>query len=324
MKTVKKIIFICLAALITVSFNCRAGGLGTTGGQILDMHTSARVMAMGNAGVGLSGDPNSLIYNPAGLSKLSGIKVQGTHIFYFLGTYLESLTLGNKINNIGTAAKIKIFTTKDTVRDSNGNEGEDFSVTYYQYSFGFGYHLNKRHSIGAGLNYIAEHIFNDTGHAAGINLGWQYDYSRMREVKSLSISRYGGIRHKECSESESLGTLGAVIKNIGTKIATGGGQGEFLPVQLAVGGWHSIPYIENLLGAWEGYVTKDLDYGIKAGVEGEIEGFKARAGGLYKGGPNVNMCFGFGVPSKNWNIDYAFLLNLDLGMSHRISIGADF
>ena len=128
----KTILFFLLIFLISSNGIC-GSGYGTTGAQILNLNSSARVSAMGNAYAGLADDLNAIIYNPAGLTQLFGFEFQFTRLIYFLGTGMSSFTYGQKLGNIGFGCKLKLFNAKDTYRDSFGYNEEDFDIKYYAF-----------------------------------------------------------------------------------------------------------------------------------------------------------------------------------------------
>ena len=85
---------------------------------------------------------------------------------------------------------------------------------------------------------------------------------------------------------------------------------------------YNVAVQEALIVVWEAFMDCKENYGYKCGLEGEIEGFKARAGYIYTTNPNITI--GFGIPEGKWRIDYAFLYHWDLGITHRFSMGVNF
>lgn len=321
-----KIIVLILINFVFVVPMLFSSNCGTTAAQILNMNTSSRIVGMGNAGIGLADDLNALVYNPAGLSQVSGTQLQFTYIFYFLGTKMSSVSYGQKIGKIlpgklsdaGFGFKWKYFYTKDTVRNEAGVEEESFAIKYSQYSIGMGFPLsNNRHSLGFAVNTVSEEIYTEKDSKVAIDLGWHYKFYAGEAEPPIPFKKSRGwymdaigIR-KKLKKSVRINTIGAAIKNLGE---------NKLPVKLVLGGAHEL--IDDIVIVWETFTSREISLGFKCGVEAEIEGFKARAGFIYTTNPNITI--GFGIPEKNWNIDYAFFMHMDLGIAHRVSYGVYF
>lgn len=333
---IKKVIVLILISFVFALPALCGYNYGRTRCQILDMYTSARIMAMGNAGVGLANDLNALVYNPAGLAQLQKIQLQATHIFYFVGTRMDSFSYGQRIGKvsekrpgwgldyIGIGFKWKYFYAGDTIRDESGEEGKSFDIIYSQYSVGAGCPLTKRLSAGLAVNIVSEEIYTEKDTFAGVDLGGHYKLSAGRRYSTMLRVRGRRVRRVILSEPEGINSVGLVIRNIGS---------SSLPLKLVLGGAHELTMIsglesawgsvvDDLIVVWEAFADSKKNYGYKFGLEGEIRGFKARAGFIYTTKPNIT--FGFGVPEGKWNIDYAFLYHWDLGMTHRVSIGFNF
>ena len=294
MKTFIKIIF-TLPAIIGIYFCTNlTAGYGTTGAQILNLNSSPKITAMGNANAGLSDDLNAVIYNPAGLTNLRGTAIQFTRLIYFLDTSMNSLTFGCKLGSIGTAFKWKLFKAADIYRDSLGYNEKNFEIKYTQYTMGFACPVIHRHSMGVsvniitqfyGLGNIAEFGKDKNSLTAGFNAGWIY-----REHNGDSF--------------------GFVIKNMGN---------SELPLKYIFGNAHHIGRISII---WEIFTGRQINFGCKCGFQADLKGIKVRCGFNYITNPDIS--FGFGLPLKNLSLDYAFSPHRELGIAHRLSLGVNF
>jgi hypothetical protein len=324
MSAVKRLI---LSAVIVFSIcgTPKAANHGAVGGQILNMFSSARIMGMGNAGVGIVSDINSVVYNPAGLRWMEKSQIQLSHAFYYIGTTYSSVSAGHNFGedlyNLGIGFKIKYFGLEDTLRDATGLEGERFDIRFMEYILAAGFPLKYRHSLGISLKGVTEKIYKDSGTAFLVDLGWQYNFSERKFYRMLIGNQFGVASFKNRKITEKVNILGAAVRNISGGINTGGGSSD-VPLELAVGGAHGIPQLYNLVVAWEAVSGKETPAGIKLGLESELQGFKARIGAIYITNPQITC--GFGIPEKNWNIDYGLFWHLDMGLAHRISVGAHF
>lgn len=355
------IVLLILVNLIAVQ-TVYGSNAGITGGQILNIYTSARLAAMGNAGVGLADDVNGLAYNPAGLTQIFGTQLQFTHIFYYAGTRLDSVSgakkfgksfskgvvkvlkkvIGKKLkrrqvrrleekfteelNRIGLGFKWKFFHARDKARDEYGIESESFNVKFSHLSFGGGYALTEHHSLGLAVNFVTENIYDEKGKAVGIDLAWHYK-SNLDQYYSSTLGTPEEIEKLFTFMVPSkINNIGVVIKNLGSRIRIGSGSKNSQPLKLIVGGAHELEVLNDLLAVWEVFTSKEVSLGVKCGMEkrislGMLGEFKARAGFIYLTNPNITL--GFGIPERNWYIDYAFLLQ-ELGAAHRFSYGVKF
>jgi hypothetical protein len=80
-------------AMVLASGSLRAdvSAIGTTSGKFLQLGSSARAAAMGEAYVALSDEAGGIFYNPAGLANIEEYQVQGTHTEWFKGARVENL-----------------------------------------------------------------------------------------------------------------------------------------------------------------------------------------------------------------------------------------
>ncbi|MFH1415532.1 MAG: UPF0164 family protein [Elusimicrobiota bacterium] len=300
-KTSAKLIFTVLAG-VCFSWSSLYGGYGTAGARILNLKCSARISAMGNAFAGLSDDLNAVVYNPAGLSLLYGTEFQFTRLVYLLDSGMSSVTYGQKIGRFGLGVKVKLFTADDTYRDEVGYNEKEFGIRYSQYTVGAGYPLFLRHSLGVAVNVVTEDFQLEktgyaegdiSGRAVGFDIGWLY-------------RGYRG------------DSFGLVLRNIGGRINTGSEKSP-LPAQYVLGGGHRMG---KFLFVWEIFTGREISFGWECGLEAEMSGFSVRSGFMYLTNPDIS--FGFGLPYKNWRLDYAFSPHQDLGTAHRVSLGFYF
>jgi len=299
-KNKAKLFLIIVFAMINSPL-CAKSSYGTAGAQILNLHTSAKVSSMGDAFAGLANDLNAVIYNPAGLGQLYGTEFQLTRLFYFMDTGVNALTFAQKFNKMGAGIKVKLFSAEDTYRGILGADGDKFKIKYSQYSIGLGRQIFNKHSAGVTVNIVYENFAlgstavdddkKDT--VMAFDLGWHY---RARRGDSF----------------------GAVIRNAGGKVRIGE-KADRLPLQFVLGGGHKMG---RFILVWEAVAGREIPFGWKSGVEADIQDFKVRAGFMYITAPDLTL--GFGVPYRNFYLDYAFFPHQALGTAHRITLGGYF
>ncbi len=292
-RIIKNIIITACFIAVAVSFSNAVDGFGSTGAQILNLNSSARVTAMGNANAGLADDLNAVIYNPAGLVQLYGTELQFSHLMYFMDLNMNSVTFGQRIGKAGVGFKWKGFSTEDTARSDIGVEIEDFDVKFSQLTFGLGIPLSDRYSFGASINSVSEKLYDESAGAVGFDLGWY-------------IKGYRG------------DSFGIVVRNIGAGIEHMEVEDK-LPLKFVLAGGHNM---DKFLFAWEAFAGRETDFGWNCGLEADMSALKLRAGYIYKN--KVDITVGFGIPYKNWTLDYTFSPHQDLGLAHRVSLGYYF
>ncbi|MBN2406522.1 MAG: hypothetical protein JXJ19_02385 [Elusimicrobia bacterium] len=301
-RTVQAVIVISMILAAGPGYILAASGYGTTGAQILNLDTSARIVSMGGANAGLSDDLNAVTGNPAGLVQMYGTEFQASRLIYFMDSAMTSFTLGQKIGKAGAAFKLKIFSTEDTYRDEMGYGSSKFDIKYAQYTLGSGFNISQRQSIGVAVNMVSETF----------GLGSTPGYAGDLEDSAMScdagwfFKSFGG------------DSFGAVVKNMGTGIKLDKKE-DGLPLKMVIGGSHRMG---RFILAWDALTSRQVDFAWQFGVEAEIKGIKARSGLMYITSPDVSL--GFGIPYGNFCLDYAFAPHQDLGIAHRITLGGYF
>ncbi len=290
-----------LILLLTVVSSVGAAGYGTAGAQILNLHSSAKISAMGNAHAGLADDLNAVLYNPAGLTQLYGTELQFSHMLYFLDTRLSSLTFGQKLGRFGFGLDLKFFSAEDTYRSRYGLDAKSFDIRFAQYSFGLGFPLTKRHSAGIAIKIVSENY-----NLAETKIG--------KDKKDSTIAfdigwHFRGFRGD---------SFGFVIRNLGSGLKVDNVQSD-LPLKYVLGGGHKMG---RFILTWEAFSSQQIPFAWKCGIQMDIKGFKLRGGFMYITNPDITI--GFGLPYKNWSFDYAFFPHQDLGFAHRMTIGVYF
>ncbi|MDZ4701045.1 MAG: PorV/PorQ family protein [Rhodothermales bacterium] len=168
--------------------------VGTTIGQFLLIEPSARMSAMGNAGVTMYSEASSAFYNPGALGHLSQSDAQFSY-----GKWLADITH----NYAGVALRVgQVHTLFLSVTSLNSGEmdvrtveqplgtGERFNVQNLAFGAAYGRRITDRFSAGLQLNFIQERIWHSSLQAFGINLGVLYQLP-FRAYLGASLSNFG-------------------------------------------------------------------------------------------------------------------------------------
>lgn len=169
--------------------------VATTIGQFLKIEPSARMAAMGNAGVSLSGEASAAFYNPASLGRIQGIDLQFTYNKWLADINYNYASAAMNLSGIGTLAlQITSLNSGDieiTTVDQERGTGLYYKATNISLGLAYGIMLTDRVSAGAAANYIQESIYNTSLQAVSFNFGVQYQSSVEGLVVGASVSNFG-------------------------------------------------------------------------------------------------------------------------------------
>ncbi len=167
---------------------------GTTIGQFLLIEPSARVAAMGNAGVSTFSEVTSAFYNPASLGHLASSDAQFT-----FGQWLAGITY----SHAAAAVRIGAYNTLLlTVTSLNSGEmdvrtveqplgtGERFTVRDIALGVGFARRVTDRFSAGIQVQMARETIWNSSMAAAALDFGVLYQLP-FGTYLGASLSNFG-------------------------------------------------------------------------------------------------------------------------------------
>ena len=167
---------------------------GTTIGQFLLIEPSARVSAMGNAGVTLPGEASAVFYNPAAPGHMPASDAQFTY-----SQWLADITYNYAAAAIKLGPAHTVFLTVTalnsgemdvrTVEQPLGT-GERFSVNDLAFGLGYSRRITDRFSAGLQVSYVQETIWHSKLNALGINFGVLYELP-IGAFLGASLSNFG-------------------------------------------------------------------------------------------------------------------------------------
>lgn len=167
---------------------------GTTIAQFLLIEPSARVSAMGNAGVTAFGEVTSAYYNPGAIGHLEGSDAQFTY-----GAWLADISynyaaaairLGDLSTLLFTVTALNSGEIDVRTVDQPLGTGERYSMKDLALGIGYARKITDRFSAGAELNYISETIWHTSMSAFSVNVGVLYELP-FRAYLGASISNFG-------------------------------------------------------------------------------------------------------------------------------------
>jgi long-subunit fatty acid transport protein len=168
---------------------------GTSIGQFLLIEPSARIAAMGNAGVGLANGIQSVYYNPGAIGPLTGSAVQFTHSLWFADITFDYAAAAVGLSGVGTLfGSVTSLSSGDiNVRtvDQPLGTGERYSVSDLAVALGFGKQITHRFAAGLQVNYISETIWHSSLHKLTLSGGTVYRIAENGLTLGASLSNFG-------------------------------------------------------------------------------------------------------------------------------------
>jgi hypothetical protein len=308
--------------LCTVAFaaifmqNVRAGT--NTVYNFLRSDVDPRAAAMGGSFVSVLDDPNSLFYNPAGLSTLESPKGSLGFVKHLLDINSGYVSYSQKIEESGNIGAGIIYTNYGSFdrTDVTGTVLGTFSAGDLAILLGYSNLLEENFYYGINVKYIHSSIAEYSSSAVAADIGVLYNIP------------------------ESRVTLGASLRNAGVQLSKYGSVKEDLPVDLVVGGSvvpRGLPLLLNvsfhkLTDATESF--GDHFKTFKVGGEFQLSpSFRLRFGydnekrtDLKVGSSSglAGISGGVGIGIGEYRLDYALSSLGTVGDLHRVSIGATF
>ena len=168
---------------------------GTAIGQFLLIEPSARLAAMGNAGVACSDNLQGVYYNAAAIGELDTGGLQITHSEWFADINYDYVAGAIYLGSMGSAfASVTALNSGDidvrTVDQPLGT-GERYSVSDLALGLGYGRHITDRFSAGLQVNYLQETIWHTSMRTLTLNAGTLYRLNDQGLRLGASLSNYG-------------------------------------------------------------------------------------------------------------------------------------
>jgi len=279
------------------------------GFTFLEVPAGARAAAMGGAYGSLARGAEAAFWNPAGLADVKGIEITGSHVEYFQQLRHEQFAAATRAGSGGLSGSVRAMYTEPIVsRDDLGNETGTFGSNDLELALGYGFATSERVRMGVTAQVVHERIedLGATTFAFGAGATWD---PKAIEGLRLAISGHnlGRAAHYTID-----GVQGASVP-LPMALQTGGSYGH------AMGGaWKAT-------GALETRLTQGRSGIVMVGGEvAHSSGAALRAGWRWNDDAS-GFSAGAGLRFGSVQLDYAFVpFKLDLGDTHRISVGARF
>ena len=304
--------------ILTLTTTVAVAGTNTVY-DFLRSDVSSRAAAMAGSFVSITGDPNSLFYNPAGLSTLEnsmGSLGFFKHLMDINAGYISYSQSYDDLGYFGVGVVYTNYGSFDEMDDLGNNLGTTFTANDLAFTLGYSNILQENLHYGVNAKFIHSSIagYNSTGIAADFGILYTVPESRF--------------------------TFGASVRNIGAQLTSYMSTKEDLPIDVAVGASvvpRGLPLLLNLnFHKLNEDVDAFADRFKSFSVGGEFTlskvmllrfGYNNEQRRELKVGSSSGLAGfsgGLGVTVKSYKVDYALSSLGKIGNLHRISIGTIF
>lgn len=275
---------------------------GTTGAQFLELPTSARAAAMGEAQGAAVNGASALDYNPAALSSIAGGDAVFMHAEHIEGISYDSLAAAQRLGDAGTLGLGLRSLSPGTLQEVDNTgalTGGSLSPRDMAVALGYGRAWDN-FDLGVAGKYISSKI-DSTAKALAVDLGTRYRNGQW--MVSAGVANAGqGIKFRDRSDSLPL------TARLGSAYAW---KRLTLALDL-VAPRGSAPF--PAVGAeYRHTLTEQFACSGRMGYNGRFS--QSRLGTM------TGITFGVGVEVSRLRFDYAAASYGDLGLTHRLSAG---
>lgn len=357
----KTITICCILLTLTIAYQLNADeptiheSAGTLGAAFLNIESGSRPVGMGGAFAGLADDVNSLFYNPAGLTSVDYREFTAMQNFWLSGINNESVGYAQRVPFGGERGVLGMsflgaFSEIEARSGQSDEPDRAFTASSFAIGLSYGHELAEGVSLGGTVKFINQEFDTEdsTGFAgdAGVLLAGDrfsagaslQNLGSLSSGESLPVNfRAGGAIHLITSEETEVVAEPVGIQASATEVegespvestVPAAIETELVPV-LTLAADVNVPLSKELKVA--GYTT------VHIGLEGWFHDKLAlRAGYSFDGKTenltNKRLTAGIGLrawgtsslENVNFQFDYAFVPDSDIGNIHRISFISRF
>lgn len=265
---------------------------------------SARADALGGAMTGLADDPSALFFNPAGLAQLRSAELSINHNSYLADSFEETLIFGLPTPPLGGFSGALQYVSWGGLdkRDANGVSQGSFADSDVAFTLGWGLPVTPDLAAGIAFSGVQQKIIDSlyTGLTGDLGILW-------KPVPGFRLGlTYSGLG------TSLAGYVPAQDLRLGVSLLLPLAKGLDLR-PLVMGDWQP-EGVSRISGGLEGRIERD--FFLRVGYQGSMS--DNQVGGL------TGLTAGAGFRIEQFQLDYAFVPDGDLGTSHRVSVGYEF
>lgn len=295
-----------------------AAATGTNPLSFLQFGAGARSASLAGSVSASVHDATATYWNPAGLARIDGWDLSGTHTEWLQDIRYENVSIARNRGRSGIGfAFATAYASDFDGRDEVGNQTQTFGFSDVSISGSYAYELSEPFHLGATVKYYRESIDDNAADGFAFDVGAQYQTPVDGLMLGAAVRNLGG--------SYQLDMTGAASYDLPRTIQVGGAYR--LPVGGAAG---ALNLSADLLA------EKGLDASLRFGAEYRYHdqfglgfGYRAETGNSKStDGATLdntqNVSFGASY-NKNFRFEYAFVpFTSDLGNTHRFTIGKNW
>ncbi len=311
---------------------------GTTIGQFLLIDPSARLTAMGNAGVAVEAGLEGAYYNPAAAGRLSRIELEFAHIDWFAGIRYDYVAAAIPLGpwGIGFATVTSLNSGEIDVRTVSQplGTGERYTVSDMAIGLGYGHAVTERFAAGVQVKYLQETVWHSTASSVTFDVGTVYRVRPNGLHIGSSLTNFG-------TETHFVGRdLRITYDNDPTRSGDNGTlpgdrfvQDYPVPVLFRVGASYPLRANDDwrLWTAAEAVHPNDNSESVSGGIEAtyrELIALRAGYQNLFKQDSEEGLALGAGFKGRlrdfDYRIDYAWADQGRLGDVHRLTLAVSY
>ncbi len=169
-----QIILLVVALLGSGSAWARLGGAGT---QFLAIGAGARSVAMGSAVSALTGDLESIYWNPAGIASIEGTALGFTHTELYADMSLEDVAMAMPAMDGVFGISGRAFLSgsmEETTEEMPDGTGETFNANAFAFTLTYARAMTDKFSAGASFRFVHETLAAVSARNWAFDLGGTY------------------------------------------------------------------------------------------------------------------------------------------------------
>src|ERR1035438_2233155 len=294
--------------------------VGTTSFQFLEVLTSARGSALGNAFCSMVDNSEAVFFNPAGLTGISNIDLSAGYVNWFLDAAQYSFAAGYYLDGYGVLGFQAMFTDIGDIEETrvdasgfhadgsyNGLTGRTFSPNSIVLGLSFARELTDKLSFGISAKFVHENLIYKSASAIAFDGGVLFKTGFKNIVVDATI-RHFGPQVKYIDEAFPLPQTFTI------------GASSFLFSEkdplIAQSDQHSVRI------SYEMVQPRDYDQQHCVGMEYGFENLLFLRGGYQFNTDEQSWSAGLGIQYNGLRIDYSYNdFGQYLDAVHRITIG---
>jgi hypothetical protein len=172
-----KKVLVCAVVLTLVGAGVSWARLGGAGTQFLAIGGGARSLALGGAVSGMSGDLESVYWNPAGIAFLEGTAVGFTHTMLYADMSLEDVAVATPAMDGVVGISGLGFLSGDieeTTEEMPDGTGETFTANAFSLGLTYARLMTDKFAAGVSFRFVREGLGEVSASNWGFDLGGTY------------------------------------------------------------------------------------------------------------------------------------------------------